>query len=99
MLALKNGLPFPCVVTSPRIVILAVMSDQGLYILAAYSPYIDQWNVTQREHQHHCHLWSMKFISVVLDLLFVSSMYTFNDDTLKNYVAVRGTSTSLSAQL
>ena len=28
--ALENGLPFPCVVTSPKNVIIAVTSDQGL---------------------------------------------------------------------
>ena len=30
MFALENGFPFPCVVTSPRIVIMVTTSDQGL---------------------------------------------------------------------
>ena len=30
--ALENGLPFPRVITSPKIVILAARSHQGLYI-------------------------------------------------------------------
>ena len=53
--ALENGLPFSRVITSPKIVILATRSHQGLYIHVHNLVYIDSEMmislITQRKHQ------------------------------------------------